>query len=112
MTTNFVIFTDQEEHNYVSRLFNTLNSADAAIDLTNIKIDKVKDFKELAIKTCLQFSSCGYKFNELRYFLEKNFDFKGSDFLYLGSEGVFASREEYHKWQQLYGLLKPITKDN
>jgi len=110
MTKNFVIFTDFEEESYVSRLFNTLNSAHASLNLQNYKLDKIKDFKQLAIRSCQQYSTCGFQFNELAYFLKQNFDFKTSDYIFIGSEGLFESREEYHKWQQLYGLLKPIEK--
>jgi len=112
ISKNFVIFTSIEEYLEVSRIVNRSNCSSASLNLKNIAINKVKDFKELAILTCQQYSIESFRLNELFYFLHKNFDFKEGPYIYIGPEGIFESREEYHKWQQLYGLLKPITKDN
>ena len=112
MTKNFVIYTSIEEQNTVSRIFNVANCAEASTNLLNYNLDQIKDFKELAKRACIEYSECGFRLNCLYFYLNYNFDFHNKGTTFLGSEGIFESREEYHKWQQLYGLLKPITKDN
>lgn len=111
MSKPFLIFTSFEEERYISSIVNASNCSVAALDLRNISIDKVKDFKELAIKICTDNVKTGLKLNNIYLFLKENFNIEIGHDLYIAPEGIFSSREEYYKWQQLYGLLKRIEKE-
>lgn len=111
MSKNFVIFTSAEEVSFISSLINSSNCSEALMDLNKFNLDQIKNFRELSKNICLQHSISGFQLNNLYFFLKDNFDFNASEGLYISPEGLFESREEYHKWQQLYGLLKPIEID-